>query len=313
MKICYFVVRGIHQKDAGSIEFYETSPAVRKLYDDVETWTGLKAETVLSEDLPAGERDARNVMAVRAVASQVGVYDVLAELGLRPAAVVGLSLGITTAACMAGALGRRDTFQMMRFRQGLIEVPPNTAEQGVAWCIVPPGRDPDSFHVPYEGVYLGVDFGEMVDGSGRSMVLSGYKAALEKLAAQEPDAVKMMPGTSAPHSPLRQYWADLLREHVSNLEFHDPEVPLIACLEQPATLTTGEQVREAIWRNGTRTASVAGALGEMKRHGMDLCIVVGPSMDERVIKFPVPTVYVKEPADVPKVEDKVRELGGVTA
>jgi len=310
MTICYFVVRGLKSQDDGSVEFYEKSPVVHQLYDDVESWTGLTAAQVLYDKLPPGERDARNIMAVRAVAAQIGVFDALAEQGVRPDAVAGLSLGITTAACMAESLARQDAFRMMRHRQGLPEIPPNTAPQGVAWAKVPPGDDASRLYgANREGVYLGVDFGQQPDGTGHTMVLSGYRSALEELAADEPELVKLMPGTSAPHTPLRDYWSQRLRAFVSTLEFQDPKLPLIACLEKPATLTKAEDVQEEIWRNATRTASVPGAISEMVRHNVRLCVIVGPSLDENIIDWPFPAVYVKEPADLPKVMEQVDKLG----
>lgn len=307
MSTGYFVSRAAEESEEGPAEFYERYPTVRRLYADIQEWTGLSPEKLLEGELPEAHGTRNSVLAIRSIAGQAAVYDALAEAGILPDAVLALSLGITSASSMVGSLTREQMFRMLWHRRNIPELPPDEPAQGVALCAVPPERDPDWFYGEHrEGIYLAVDFGETLDGS-QWMVLTGYKAALAELAAQEPDSVMMMErGTAAVHSPLRRHASEFVREHVSTLEMRDPRIPLAACLGRH-TLTTAEEVREAIWRNLVVTAGIPDGLAEMMRLGVKVLVIPGPSMADDMIKFPVPVVRVKRPDDIEPAVAAIKE------
>jgi [acyl-carrier-protein] S-malonyltransferase len=190
---------------------------------------------------------------------------------------------------------------------------PNGPSEAVAFCHVEAGDDPKRFYGSHrEGVYAATDFGPQPDGQGSNIILSGYKKAIEELADAEPENVMTwwIRGTSALHSPLRRPSSDFMRSYLEILEFRDPVIPLAGCLD-PAPLATGEDVREAIWLNWVRTASLPLGIANMVGAGVELLIVPGPSMlDEHLslIDFPFPILSVREPADVEVAVARVEEL-----
>lgn len=107
----------------------------------------------------------------------------------------------------------------------------------------------------------------------------------------------MKRGTVAGHSPLRRPASDFLRQHLDTLTFHEPRVPLAACLDD-RLLTSAADVREAMWSNLVRTASIPTGIGQAVRSGMCLLIFPGPAMAEGMVRFPMPTLAVREPEDV---------------
>jgi len=299
MTVGFFVSRAAMAEDEGSVQFFDAYESVRRLYADVSAWTGLEVEQILTGELPEEHGPQNAILAIRSIAGQLAVQDVLAAAGVRPSLVVALSLGISSASATIGSLGREDLFRMLWHRRDLPG--PGPEPEGVAFCHLDPGDDPAKFHAPArEGVHIGVDFGPPPDGEGRNVILSGYSSALAKLGEEDPDHVMVMPrGTAAVHSPLRQQASDFLRAYVGRLTFKDPEIPLAACLDD-RVLTTADEVRDAVWRNLVLTAGIPASLEQAVRHGIRLIIMPGPSMAEGMIKFPVPVLHVAEPADVEK-------------
>jgi [acyl-carrier-protein] S-malonyltransferase len=306
MTLGYFVSRAAEEVDEGSAEFYDRFGSVRRFYRDVEEWTGLTTDQLLAGELPEPHGTRNAVLAIRSIAGQIAVHDVLAEAGLRPDAVLALSLGISSAACMIGSISREQLFRMLWHRRGIPDIAADEPAQGVALCIEQPGQDRSRFYDGREGVYLAVDFGRVSDGS-RWAVLTGYREALRELAAAEPEAVMMMErGTAAVHSPLRRAASEFVRAHVATLDVGDPLIPLAACLG-PKPLTTAEQVREAIWRNLVVTASIPEGLTAAFELGVKVLVVPGPSMADNMVQFPVPVVRVKVPDDVEPAVAAVKE------
>lgn len=308
MTIAYLVGRaGQPHHDLGSIQFFGTYPHVRSLYRDIREWTGLSVQQILAEKPPPDRGTKNSVLMIRCIAAQLAVHDTLAEHGIRPAAIVGLSLGITSASGMSGSLDRRALFEMLWYRRNGPEIPSDADPQGAAMCRVLPGKDLEAYY--RDGVYLAVDFGVAADGSCRWATLSGDRQALKKLSAEDPENVVMMPrSTVAGHTPLRQEASDFVREYLSTLEFQDPEVPLAACLE-PELLTRADEVRDAIWRNIMTTVSLPYGFAHLQKLGVELLVIPGPPMADEMINFPVPVVRVNKPGDIEVLKEKMTELG----
>ncbi|RFS86612.1 ACP S-malonyltransferase [Actinomadura spongiicola] len=313
MTVGYFVTRAAREDNAGVLEFYDAFPVVRELYDGVRKWTGLSLDEILGEHLPEDHGTSNSYSAIRSIAAQVAVADVLAQEGVRPDAVLGLSLGITSASCMAGAFDRADMFRMLWERRAIPMPVEGEPAQGVAICRIGPDTDTSTVYGDkVDGVYLGLDFGPAPDGLGSWVLLAGYRSALEALAEHQPSVVIIKQGIAAVHSPLRRPAAEFVRSLLDGVRFRDPQVPLTVCLE-PRTLTTGEEVRTAVWENLIRTASIPHGFAELDRHGVKLLIVPGPSMADDMVTFPVPVLRVQRPADVEAAVTKVAELRGAAA
>jgi [acyl-carrier-protein] S-malonyltransferase len=307
MAVAYFMMRAAQAiKDIGSAKLYESYQVVRDLYIDVSAWTGLTVSDLLEEDIPEKPEIRSSMLAIRSLANQLALADVLSEEGLKPSAVVGLSLGLTSAACLSGALRRQDAFEMLWERRHIPEMPPSGAEQAVAMCRIGPDDDPDRLcGESWPGVYPAVYFGVAPAGDCQYLALGGYRESLDRLAASEPDAVlKVFPETRAAHTPLRQHDCDFMKSYLANVRFADPAIPLIACLD-PGVLRTAPDVHVAMWQNQVRPVKVSYAMDEMAAREIDLCIALGPTQVESLMRFPCPVVRIEKPADVADVLAKV--------
>lgn len=308
MAVAYFMFQAAQAiKGIGSAEIYEGYQVVRDLYSDVSAWTGLTVSDLLEEDVSEKAEFHHSVRAIRSLANYLSLADVLAEEGLKPSAVVGFSLGLISASCVSGALGRRDAFEMLWERRHISD---SGAGQAVAMCRIGPDDDPDLLcGESRPGVYPAACFGVTPDGDSQYLLLAGHKEALDRLAASEPDAVlKVFPETRAAHTPLRQHECDFVRSYLTDVSLADPVIPVIACLD-PGALRTALDVRAAMWQNHVRPVRVSYAMAEMAARGIELCIALGPTQVESLMRFPCPVVRIEKPADVASVLAKVAELG----
>jgi [acyl-carrier-protein] S-malonyltransferase len=304
--LAYFVHRADMSRDEGSIKFYDAFPSVRRLYRDIAAWTGVSEEQIIADDLPEEHGPRNSMLAIRSIAVQSAVQDVLAAEGVCPQLVVALSLGISSASAMIGALSRQELFGMLWHRR-YMEPPQDGPAQGIAFCHLAADSDLDRFRgKDRDGIYVAIDFGASPDGRGRNVVLSGYRAALERLAAEDPN-VTIGAGSTAKHSPLRKPISDFLREHVSKLVFRDPVIPLATCLDD-RLLTTAEDVRDAIWQNDSRMASIPAGITQAINAGVQMFLVPGPSTLPGMVDFRVPVLVVQEPADIETAVTAVNRL-----
>ncbi len=306
MTLGYFFGGGVSAEPAGQ-EFYECSPAMRTWSDQVADWTGLALADLFTVS-DEGDPRFRHLARVRQVVVAVGIADVLAEAGIRPALIGGASTGGMISACLAGAVSRRDLIGLlMRMRDE--PAPPDGRDQAVAIAVVPADADADWYYGDQRpGVYLGVHAGDLKEGNLRLLVLSGYTSALEELAAQAPPgAVTVVRLFNAVHSPLQQYFADFLEPYVRAMDFRAPRIPLMSCLERKV-LTSAVDVEDLFRRNPVAQVSMRHVTDEMAANGTELGIVPGPSVPAGILAFPFPVVHVQQPSDIAKAAAALYEL-----
>ncbi|MFD5565030.1 ACP S-malonyltransferase [Kitasatospora griseola] len=310
MSLGYLFGGGVGTEPHG-LELYRTYEVVQGWYEQVSAWTGLTVGQILEEDLPTAQEERQSVGTVREAALAIGVHDVLASFNLRPAAIGGLSLGAMTASCLAGSLGRRELFEMLAGSRDTPEPPAEDPQQGIAIAFgsladgapAHPGEN-----VP--GVYLAGDFGPTVDGTKRIMMLAGHAEALGALAAEAPPGtVVPLPGrTIAVHTPLRRPYRDFMAPRIDAIPFSAPELPLLSCLESKV-LRTADDVRDLFQRNSTDPISLVDVYTGMKDQGVQLGLVMGPSIPEGILAFPFPVVHIERPEHVEQALTTAYELG----
>ncbi|WP_405812828.1 ACP S-malonyltransferase [Streptomyces sp. NBC_01390] len=294
------------------LEMYRTHSVMRDLYEQVSAWTGMTVGQILEEELPEPQEERQSAGTVRETALALGIHDVLAEQGLRPAVLGGLSLGAMTASCLAGAIGRRELFEMLAHARHTPELPPEEPEQGLTLAFSPAEGDLASAYrgEGRPGVYLSGDFGPTADGAMRILMLSGERAALDALAADlPPGTVVPLPGRPiAVHSPLRGHFREFMAPYIDAMPFKAPEMPLVSCLER-GTLTTAEEVRDLFDRNSTDPISLVDVCAEMKDQGVRLGLIMGGSIPDGILRFPFPVVHVDKPEHIQQVLNSVYEFG----
>lgn len=294
------------------LEMYETYSVMRDLYERVSQWTGLTVGQILEEELPGPQEERQSAGTIRETALGLGIHDVLAERGLRPGVLGGLSLGAMTASCLAGAIGRRELFEMLAHARHTPELPADEPEQGLALAFSPAEGELAAAYrgEGRPGVYLSGDFGPTADGAMRILMLSGERKALDALATELP-AGTLAPLPDRPiavHSPLRRHFREFMAPYIEGMPFKAPEVPLVSCLERKE-LTTAEEVRSLFDRNSTDPISLVDVCAGMKDLGVGLGLIMGGSIPDGILRFPFPVVHVDKPEHIDQVMSTAYDLG----
>lgn len=310
MSLGYLFGGGVGSEPRG-VELYRAYPGVQALYRQVAEWTGLTVGQILDEDLPTAPEIRQSVGTIRESVHAIAVHDALAEKGLRPAVLGGLSLGGMSAAALAGAIGRRPLFEMLAHARDTPDRPADSPEQGLALSFEPIGDTTGRYRgADHPGVYLAGQFGPTTDGATRILMLSGERAALERLGTDLPqDAVIQLPGRSmAIHSPLRAHFRTFMAPYIDAMPFTDPALPLISCLDRKVLMTAAD-VRETFQRNPVAPISLPYIYEAMKDEGVRLGLIMGGSIPDGVLRFPFPVVHVDRPEHIEQALTTVFELG----
>jgi [acyl-carrier-protein] S-malonyltransferase len=305
----------------GVAEFHETEPVVQQLYGHVSDWTGLDLDTLLrratdndnesESDIDGDIETESRHGSIALAAAMIGIHDVLSERGIHPAALGGLSLGAMVSSCLAGVLPRRQLFELLLEIEHVGPRDPNGRPEGVAVAFVPVEQDPARYYGrDQEGVFLGGDFGTHPSGTFRILLLTGYRDALVRLAAESAEGSVLLQeaNTVAVHSPLRRSVYESVARHMAGVELTDPVLPLCSSLG-PETLTTGAEVRTMFARNAIDTIRIDDMSAELHRHKVRMGLVLGPSLPRGWITFPFPVVHIERPSDLAEMTSAIFEFG----
>jgi [acyl-carrier-protein] S-malonyltransferase len=310
MALAYIIDGGLNDPPGNGTELYDAYPVVRDLYAEVADCTGVPVPRLLSRELDrSGEH--RQVGAIRHAAVVLGVCDVLAERGVRPEVVAGLSLGGMVGAAITGAVSRRELFGLLA---RLRDVPPAPGPpQGVASLFVPTGLTPQDFAGGFPpGVFVAAHMGLIAGGTVELVLISGHREALHKLAEKLPDkaAMRIPPDiTTAYHSPLQHYISEWLEPSIESMDFRDPDIPLCGGLP-PGRYSTAAQVREMFSRNHTDTVSLPLLYRQLDNFGVELSFLIGPAMVDLFVACAAHSViHIENPDHIPEALSSFHEFG----
>ncbi|MFJ9797190.1 acyltransferase domain-containing protein [Streptomyces sp. NPDC101145] len=208
---------------------HRTDPAFRADVDacarHARAETGLDLRAVLAPDGEDEEAAAREALSDGAIAQQAvfvleyALARALIRWGVRPAAVVGHSLGGYAAACVAGVFSFPDAFRMVVKRTELLQRMAPGAMAAV--------RMPEEELLPL--LPGGVDIGAI---SGPDQVtVSGPRAAVEEFVRQAVDKgvdARLLKIPGAGHSSLVEPLLGEFADFLKTVEFHTPRLPVVS-------------------------------------------------------------------------------------
>lgn len=311
MALAYILGGGIKVEPGIGIDLHDRYDRAKATYRDVSEWTGLEVSQILREGLPGATELRKGIGGIRQAAAILATYDVLADHGVHPGVVSGLSLGSMIGACLAGALDRADLFGFLMHYREVPSLPEGSRPQGIVALTLPPDADFGWYYqLGDRGVYVLADMGPVFGGQKHVLMLSGYYDALTDLAAELPaDCVPRPPEPElAFHSPLQQHVVDHLKAYIDAMPLRDPLLPLCSSLA-PEVLTTAEQVREVFRRNPVDPVSVVHMRTGLERFDAELGLVLGPSQFDRFMLSPFPVVHVATPEQVVEAITAIHDLG----
>jgi [acyl-carrier-protein] S-malonyltransferase len=316
---------GIAMEPTGT-GFYEQYDVMRRWCENVQSQTGCEMPELFTEDYtlalfsdnPDGPREPADLSVrpdflyrggVRQAAYVIGIADILAEQGIYPDLLVGTSFGGMIAACLAGSLEREELFRLVEYMAEFPLAPEGEPARGVAYAELPFSADLDWYcGETRPNVYLA---GSESRENSRILMFSGYLKDLEDLAAEAPSGhVPLVIGAiGGLHTPLQQFVRDLLEPHVNDINFRDPEIPLLSGVGG-AQLKTGEDVRRDILDNFVEPVGVlTDLIGALDEFGMEMALTVGTALPSGPPPSPFPVLQAAVPEDIGQIMTAIYDLG----
>lgn len=183
----------------------------------------------------------------------VAMHRVLADAGIRPAAVAGHSLGEYSALVAAGALTFADALRLVRRRGELMQA---AVPVGVGAMAAIMGPDADAVHgFVDQALAARAGAGEVCVvanlNAPEQTVIAGHTAAVEAAVAVAEAAgakrAKLLPVSAPFHSPLMRPAREGLEPMLAATAFADPAVTLVANIDA-APVAGGAAARDALAR-----------------------------------------------------------------
>jgi len=236
---------------------------------EMQTWAdwSLLDELLADEDHSHMQDTAYTQPALFAV--QMGLTAVLAELGIRPAAVTGHSVGEVAAACVAGALSLADAVKVIFFR-------------GHCMGIAPGGR------MLALGISMSSAAELVADSDGRisiaahngpsSITLSGEAELLQEIEARYLESevfCRFLPVDYAFHSAQMDPVRETLLEALKDIKPLQASIPMIST-RTGSVLEAGSLDANYWWHNVRDSVLFAEAMDTLVEQGHQLFLELGP-------------------------------------
>ena len=161
------------------------------------------------------------------MAVSVGTGRFLQANGLAPSAVLGFSLGQIGALALAGVLSDEQAFRLLKVRATAMAVACEQVPGGMLALLGADAQDAEELCKECAGGEVLLPANYNCPGQ---IVISGTEAAIECAGARWKELgnkASRLNTSGAFHSPLKEQAAEAVAEACADLDFREPEVPLI--------------------------------------------------------------------------------------
>ncbi|WP_229926064.1 aminotransferase class I/II-fold pyridoxal phosphate-dependent enzyme, partial [Streptomyces longispororuber] len=228
---------------------------------------GLPLQELLFDEDRAGLLRSTRCCQPALVALEVALAELWRSLGVRPAAVLGHSVGAYAAACVSGALSFEDALALAAVRGRLMDEQPG---DGAMIACVGDAAAVREVAAGYASVAVAAV------NSPTHLALSGERADIERARAalvQRGVTVRPLAVSGAFHSPLMAGAAEPLRAAARGVRFAEPVVPWVSD-------ATGEPVgridADALAAHLLGTVRFADGMATLRRLGCAAFVEAGP-------------------------------------
>lgn len=256
--------------------FQQFEPA-RTCFEEAQAVLGLDIGR-LCFDGPRESLDLTENTQVATLTLEIAAWRVFEQqLGVRPSALAGHSLGEYGALCAAGALGFADTLRLVRKRSSLQQaaVPP-----GVGANAAIQGLERDTVEALCREVTVGTGLvSPSCYNAPDQTVVSGYTAPVEAVMARALEAgakrALKLPLSAPFHCALLEGAAQRFGEDLDGVDFRDCRAPVIPNCD-PAALHSAASTKGLLVRQIHQPVRWLETIEKMAAMGIDTVVEVGP-------------------------------------
>jgi [acyl-carrier-protein] S-malonyltransferase len=251
-------------------------PPAQQTFDEADEALGYKLSELCFNG-PEEKLKLTEITQPAILTVSVAAFRVLREKGFVPHYVAGHSVGEYAAHVAAGTFEFEDAVRIARNRGKYMQEAVPVGAGAMAAIL---GMSAEKV----QQVCAEAAQGEVVEpannNSPEQIVISGHAAAVQRAAdlAKERGAKRaVMLQVSAPfHCSLLKPAQDRLEQDLSQIEFHDPEIPLIANIDaEPKTKAI--EARDALIRQATGAVQWERSMRKLLASGVETFVEVGPA------------------------------------
>ena len=276
-------------------ELYDQYELVRSTFDEASQVLGYDVRALIDQDEEKLNQTRYTQPAI--LTTSVAIYRLLADKGIEPDMVAGLSLGEYSALVAAGALDFKTAVALVAKRGSFME---EAAPAGSGKMVAVLNAEVSLIEeVCQEASAIGV-VSPANYNTPSQIVIGGEVAAVDKAVGLLKDAgvKRLIPlNVSGPfHTALLKPASERLAEVLGTVEFSDFVLPLVGNTE--ATVMEKERVRELLTRQVMEPVRFYDSIAKMQEAGVTEFIEIGPGK--------VLSGFIKKidrSADVRQVED----------
>ena len=276
-------------------ELYDQYELVRSTFDEASQVLGYDVRALIDQDEEKLNQTRYTQPAI--LTTSVAIYRLLADKGIEPDMVAGLSLGEYSALVAAGALDFKTAVALVAKRGSFME---EAAPAGSGKMVAVLNAEVSLIEeVCQEASAIGV-VSPANYNTPSQIVIGGEVAAVDKAVELLKDAgvKRLIPlNVSGPfHTALLKPASERLAEVLGTVEFSDFVLPLVGNTE--ATVMEKERVRELLTRQVMEPVRFYDSISKMQEAGVTEFIEIGPG---KVLSGFIKKI--DKSADVRQVED----------
>lgn len=252
-------------------DFYDTYEAARQVYDLAEKATGLNVA-----ELCFTENDKLNITEytqIAMLATEIAIYKVIEEKGVKADCCAGLSLGEYGALAAGEVMELEDLFRLIRSRGIYMQEAYPTG--GAMTAVL--GLDADTIRGICEETPGIVSIAN--DNCPGQIVITGEEAAVQAAAAvmQERGAKRCIPlKVSGPfHSALLETAGEKLAAELESVAVRAPKIPYL-CNVEADYVRSADRIKELLAKQVSGTVRWREIMERMLADGVDTFIEIGP-------------------------------------
>jgi [acyl-carrier-protein] S-malonyltransferase len=271
-----FVFPGQGSQEVGmGYELYRTSPQARQVFDEADEALRIPLSQLCFDGPTVELRETINSQPAILTAS-IAYLRSTPELNgpIRPAFVAGHSLGEYTALVAANVLGFADAVRLVRERGRLMHEA-GKIKPGTMAAII--GLDEES--VEEVCLETGAQIAN-INCPGQTVVSGTREAVAQSMdLAQRRGAVGTVPleVSGAFHSALMEPVVEEMKHAISQVDFHAPEMPIVAN-STARPMTSVEEVREELIRQLCSCVRWKSSVEFMTNAGVSTFVEIGPGI-----------------------------------
>ncbi|MFI0263050.1 hypothetical protein ACH4OW_28945 [Streptomyces sp. NPDC017056] len=229
---------------------------------------------------------------IRQLAAMLSVGRIIEDEHGAASVYGGISLGELAALHASGAASTELVVSFLGERH----LQDTDLDEAIGFAFVPAPVDWRYYEQP-ERMTISCDFGSVLGGAGRMIMVSGLRAALESARSEGPadlQVVERSVAHQAYHSPLRGPSRRRLESLLKENALDPPKTPVVTAIPGMYTLSSDAQAAKALVASETGPLDVPGLVAALRQFAPDKVYVVSSFLRQLDIDFPAATEYVDD-------------------